>query len=239
MPGHPMTNPILLITRPKRGAERFLARLDPVLLTKVDVVLSPLLEIVPTQNPVDLDAAAAVIFTSANAVSFCPQGQGRIAYCVGEQTAEAAIAHGWRSAFAARDADDLVARLTADAPRSRLVHLAGKHRRGEIAARLTASGIQTDVAEVYDQALLSLTVEAQSALASEARVLLPLFSPRTAGHFAAELQSVQNLQIVAISAAVVEALGENAPEDVIIAKAPTGKDMVQCIEKQLRTYSLA
>lgn len=239
MPGHPMTNPILLITRPKRSAERFLARLDPVLLTKVDVVLSPLLEIVPTQNPVNLDAAAAVIFTSANAVSFCPQGQGRIAYCVGEQTAEAANAHGWRSAFAARDADDLVARLTADALRSRLVHLAGKHRRGEIAARLTANGVQTDVVEVYDQALLSLTVEAQSALASDARVLLPLFSPRTAGHFAAEFQSVQNLQIVAISAAVVEALGENAPEDVIIAKAPTGKDMVQCIEKQLRTYSLA
>jgi uroporphyrinogen-III synthase len=234
-----MTNPILLITRPKRGAERFIARLDPVLLTKVDVVLSPLLEIVPTQNPVDLDAATAVVFTSANAVSFCPQGQGRIAYCVGEQTAEAAIAHGWRSAFAARDADDLVARLTADAPGSRLVHLAGKHRRGEIAARLTANGVQTDVVEVYDQVLLPLTTEAQAALASETRVLLPLFSPRTAGHFAAELQSVQNLQIVAISAAVVEALGENAPEDVIIAKAPTGKDMVHCIEKQLRTYSLA
>jgi len=239
MPGHPMTNPILLITRPKRGAERFIARLDPVLLTKVDVVISPLLEIVPTQNPVDLDAATAVVFTSANAVSFCPQGQGRIAYCVGEQTAEAAIAHGWRSAFAARDADDLVARLTADAPGSRLVHLAGKHRRGEIAARLTANGIQTDVVEVYDQVLLPLTKEAQAALASETRVLLPLFSPRTAGHFAAELQSVQNLQIVAISAAVVKALGENAPEDVIIAKAPTGKDMVHCIEKQLRTYSLA
>ncbi|WP_025047469.1 uroporphyrinogen-III synthase [Sulfitobacter mediterraneus] len=236
-----MTNPILLITRPKRGAERFIARLDPVLLTKVDVVLSPLLEIVPTQNPVDLDAATAVVFTSANAVSFCPQGQGqgRIAYCVGEQTAEAAIAHGWRSAFAARDADDLVARLTADAPGSRLVHLAGKHRRGEIAARLTANGVQTDVVEVYDQVLLPLTTEAQAALASETRVLLPLFSPRTAGHFAAELQSVQNLQIVAISAAVVEALGENAPEDVIIAKAPTGKDMVHCIEKQLRTFSLA
>ena len=239
MPGHPMTNPILLITRPKRGAERFIARLDPVLLTKVDVVLSPLLEIVPTQNPVDLDAATALVFTSANAVSFCPQGQGRIAYCVGEQTAEAAIAHGWRSAFAARDADDLVARLTADAPGSRLVHLAGKHRRGEIAARLTANGVQTDVVEVYDQVLLPLTTEAQAALASETRVLLPLFSPRTAGHFAAELQSVQNLQIVAISAAVVEALGENAPEDVIIAKAPTGKDMVHCIEKQLRTFSLA
>lgn len=239
MPGHSMTKPILLMTRPKQSAERFLARLDPVLLTKVDVVLSPLLEIVPTQNPVDLDAATAVIFTSANAVSFCSQGQGRTAYCVGEQTAEAAIAHGWRSAFAARDADDLVARLTGNAPRSRLVHLAGKHRRGEIAARLSANGVQTEVAEVYDQALLSLTVEAQAALASETRVLLPLFSPRTAGHFAAEFEVAQNLQIVAISAAVVEAMGEKAPVDAIIAQALTGKEMVQSVEKQLHTYSLA
>jgi uroporphyrinogen-III synthase len=214
MPRHSMTKPILLITRPKRSAEKFLARLDPTLLTKVDVVLSPLLEIVPP-------------------------GQGRTAYCVGEQTAEAATAQGWRVAFAARDADDLVARLSVDAPSGPLTHLAGKHRRGEIAARLAQIGIETEVIEVYDQALVPLTADAQAALCSETRVLLPLFSPRTAGHFAAEFRSVQNLQIVAISAAVVDALGEKAPVDVIIAKAPTGKDMVQCIEKQLRTYSLA
>jgi uroporphyrinogen-III synthase len=239
MPRHSMTKPILLITRPKRSAEKFLARLDPTLLTKVDVVLSPLLEIVPTQAVVDLDVSAAVIFTSANAVQFGPPGQGRTAYCVGEQTAEAATAQGWRVAFAARDADDLVARLSVDAPSGPLTHMAGKHRRGEIAARLAQIGIETEVIEVYDQALVPLTADAQAALCSETRVLLPLFSPRTAGHFAAEFRSVQNLQIVAISAAVVDALGEKAPVDVIIAKAPTGKDMVQCIEKQLRTYSLA
>ena len=239
MPGHSMTKPILLITRPKPSAQRFLARLDPLLLSKVDIVLSPLLEIVPTPNTIELDAPDAVIFTSANALQFCPRGHGRMAYCVGTQTGQAASAQGWNVGYVARDAEDLIAQLQSDPPKSPLVHLAGKHRRGEIASRLSVLGIRTRVIEVYDQALLPLSAEAQTALASETRVLLPLFSPRTAGHFAAEFQEAQNVQIVAISAAVVAALGEKAPANVIIAKAPTGKDMVQCIEKQLRIYSLA
>ncbi|MFT6676862.1 MAG: uroporphyrinogen-III synthase [Sulfitobacter sp.] len=235
-----MDKPSLLLTRPRHSAERVLARLNPAALAGWDVVISPLLAIIPLEFSADQTPVTAAVFSSANALAFVPDGGGRPAYCVGEQTSAAAQARGWRVKITAQTADDLADGLIAQMQDDQgpLTHFAGRHRRGDIAQRLTAAGLPTQVIEVYDQQLHHLSTAAQARVQGRARVLVPLFSPRTAGHFAAELINPQNVLVLAMSSAVADALGEVPDIMVQIAPAPTGKEMLNALEKQLRDHSL-
>lgn len=226
------------MTRPQDASAAFVARLDPKVLERATICLSPLLEIVPVETDVTPDAYAGVVFTSAQAVRFVAQGSGRPAYCVGTRTAEVATARGWRVDRVAQDADALVSSLSGAPVEGPLLHLAGQHRRGEIAERLTSLGMQTDVAVVYDQVLRPLTAAAQQALAGPSRVIVPLFSPRTAAQFAAEAVSANHVTLIAISQAVADAAAGLAAEALHIAKAPTGEDMRRAVEKLLPEDSL-
>ena len=155
-----MPQPRLLLTRPQPGAAQFLERLSPAL--RAGAVISPLIEIVPTGVAVDLAAFAGVIFTSANGVAHAPKGGGMTAYCVGPQTTEAAGEAGWQAQMAGLDAKAMIATLSGCAEIGPLLHLAGRHRRGDVAGILSASGLTTEVATVYEQHLLPLTAEAQA-----------------------------------------------------------------------------
>jgi uroporphyrinogen-III synthase len=232
-----MIKPSLLLTRPETQSHALAAQLDPRLLAGVEVVISPLLRIVPTGVVPDLGPDTGAIFTSARAVELAPPGQGRMAICVGERTARAAAASGWRIAETAETADALVAALQ-DRPGGALVHLAGKHRRGEIASRLTAAGWQVAEITLYDQEPAALTPQARALLTSEGPVIVPLYSPRSAALFAAQAGPARGITVVAISAAVIEALGDFRPDEVILADRPTGEDMCQGIEKALTRASL-
>lgn len=235
----PATDRALLMTRPKQAAEQFVARLDPTLISAVQIVHSPLLQIVPQQSKADPARYNAVIFTSATAVGFAGHGQGQHAFCVGARTAQAAQDSGWRVRIVAQDADALVEKLQAMPGTGPLLHLAGAHRRGEIATRLGNAGTPVDVSVLYDQALLPLNNAAKSLLAGKTPVIVPLFSPRTAVQFAKAAASSAPVHVVAISAAVAAPLDRLNGTEVRIVAAPTGDAMLQEVELLLRKDSLA
>ncbi len=225
----------LLLTRTQADAARFVAQLDAGLLATTEIVIAPLLRIEGVDGAVDLDGASAVIFSSAKAVGFAPVGAGRRAYCVGAVTAEAAEAKGWRVQQVAQTADDLVAALDAAGP---LVHLSGRHQRGDIAERLTARGIPCTRQVLYDQPLQPLDPAAQRVLEGDKPVIVPLFSPRIAGQFAKEARDLTQAHVLAISPAVAEAFGAGRPAALRIAAEPTGIEMRRGVEKLLRETSL-
>lgn len=227
----------LLMTRPFRQSEGFIARLDPAVLTGVRIVVAPLLDIVATGAVPELEPYDGVIFTSAQGVEFAPAGGGRAAYCVGLRTAEAARARGWEVEQVARTAAELATAL-AKVQARRLLHLAGRHRRGDIAADLRHSGKSVDVHVLYDQHARPLSPQAHRALASADRIIVPLFSPRSAALFAKAAPEMGQAIVVALSAAVAEGLGGLKAQDLHVASAPTAKEMIYSVEKLLRHSSL-
>ncbi|WP_276151430.1 MULTISPECIES: uroporphyrinogen-III synthase [unclassified Sulfitobacter] len=224
----------LLLTRPRDSAERFLARLPTAPLKGVQLCISPLLEIEPTGEKPDLSQTKGVIFTSARAVALAPPGSGGDAYCVGAQTAAAARMAGWDVRLEAQTADALVAMMRDLRIEGKLLHLAGAHRRGQIAARLREAGTQVDVITLYDQRLRPLTDAAREMLAGEGPVIVPLFSPRTAEQFVNQTKAFSAVVVAAISPAVGAVLGGKSLKGLHIAKAPTGDEMARLVEMLLR-----
>ena len=230
--------PFLLLTRPAHSNLRFLRALSSEVRARAEVVQSPLLEIVATGAPCDLDPKARIIFTSPNGVRFGPDGAGRTVYCVGEKTAEAAMERRWHVGHVAQTAQELIASLISKRVEGPLHHLAGRHRRGEIAERLTAAGVPTTVVTLYEQRALRLSPDAQAALCSGRMVIAPVFSPRTAKLLVQDAGSLARCLVIAISASVSEVFEGAVLEKLLVAKAPTGKDMRVHVENLLSDTSL-
>ncbi len=220
----------LLMTRPQDASERFVGQLSDAARAVLDVQIAPLMEIVPTGADLDLNGTDAVIFTSGNGVRLAPDGAGRAAFCVGRRTAAHASNRGWDVQHVAADAEHLIAAMSTGFRPRRITHLAGRHRRGEIDARLRDEGWQVDVVELYEQHLCPLSANARALLSGEAPVILPLFSPRTAAHLSQQINVLTNTQVVALSDAVAGALNTGLSEHLHVVGAPTGDMMAQCVE---------
>lgn len=234
-----MTQAALLITRPHARALHFKAQLSQDVQRNVKIVISPLLEIVSTGVQPDITNYAGAIFTSANAVSLVPEGAEKPAYCVGSVTAERAKVAGWRVSAQELNADDLVARIAGMKPQGPLLHPAGRHRRGDIAARLTTLGIKTDVQVLYDQKPLPLSEQARALFKREGQILIPLFSPRSATQFVEQAPHLRGVTVVCISDAVAQRCKGSGVASVITVPAPTSLEMLRSVEKVLRSTSLA
>ena len=232
-----MKRPHLLITRPQASADSFVARLSHDIQAQSSVLVSPLMKIVPAGEKPNLLGYSGVIFTSVNAVECAPMGNGRSAHCVGGTTTKIAIAAGWKVLSTAINADGLIDNIINAGATGPFIHLAGRHRRGEIAEKLSIQGTHVDVHTLYDQQLLPLSEEAQSFLNGEARVVVPLFSPRTAKHFIEQAQRLDRVTVIAISDAVASLCkGVHA---IQIAEAPTREEMIRSVEKALCDITLA
>lgn len=229
--GQPVTNPmpIVLLTRPAAQSKAFAAQIL-AMRPYAKIVVSPLVDIIRTEDQPDVSGVSGVIFTSRNAIVPAPNS-GLTAWCVGDRTAQEALQAGWNARAAEGDAESLVSLIQAHAPEGRLVHLRGAISRGDIAKRLTASGIQTDEIEIYQQPLLPVSAQMASVLAGKTPVILPLFSPRTARHFADVAEVKAPLHIIAMSAAVAKEVEEIRYETCLIAPRPTAAAMIEAIGK--------
>lgn len=223
--------PLILLTRPLADAEGFAALLADMGVT-AEVVFSPIVEIVPTEADVDLTNISGVIFSSRNSVA-AVAGHDMPAWCVGEATAAAARAKGWRAVAADGDAESLYARVLADTPNGPLLHIRGEISRGDLAERLTKVGIKTDEVVVYRQAVRPLSGRAKQALMRENPVIVPLFSPRAAAQFARQGPYHAPLHMVVMSEAVREPLGELPVETVVLAEKKEAKAMANAVARLL------
>lgn len=217
----------LLLTRTQINAQRVLDALEERLGTRPKAVISPLLQIVDL--PVGKVTETELVLTS-------PEGARRVAqlklegraWCVGQRTAEIASAAGLQTQCADGDAQALLGMILRN-DTGALVHLAGRHRRGDLAQRLSAQGRPCRVVEAYDQTARPLTPEANALLEGEHPVLVPLFSPRSATLFQNQAQSARaHLHYIAISPDTARGL---AP--VTVAAAPRFENMIDAITKAL------
>ena len=193
---------LVLLTRPRRDAERFAAALET--RSDVDVLIAPLMEILPIGEPVDTSGYPTLLFTSANAVPQAVPAPGKMAFCVGDATAAAARAAGFDAQSARGDAAALIAVLRGARPGTPILHLRGAHARGDVAEQLTRSGLRTEEIAVYRQADRKLDTAARDAIAASARVIAPVFSPRSAQRLLDEVPPHPALTVVAISPAAAE-----------------------------------
>lgn len=228
----------LILTRPAAANARFAEQLPESLRSRCAVVQSPLLAIVPVEVDYEVGPEDAVIFTSSAAVPLVPPGRDRRAFCVGEATTAAAHQAGWHAIFCGETSEALLAFLAAYPLRARTWHLAGRHTRGQIAERLTSAGLDVARVAVYDQELVSLSDEAQAVLHGNDPVLVPMFSPRTAAHFARNVTTPQALYLLALSPAVAEPLEQLDVQTLEIAESPTAEAMICGLEKLVAQISL-
>ncbi|MGR3541843.1 MAG: uroporphyrinogen-III synthase [Hasllibacter sp.] len=152
-------------------------------------------------------AGTVPIFTSARGAAACGPGTGP-AWCVGPRTAEVARARGWDPLDGGGTAEALVRAVLGAPGTGPLLHVRGRHARGEVARTLRAAGRQADEIVAYEQPLLDPPQAAIRALRSDRALVVPLLSPRGAAHFAALARNASApLHIVALSAAVADGWG--------------------------------
>lgn len=227
--------PLILLTRPIAQAERFADLCRDAFAEKAEILIAPMQEIVLRDLP-PIPPNAALIFTSENGVRAYQAAGGQAgltAYCVGDRTARVAAEAGLQALSAGGAAGDLVELIRRDTPDGPLIHLHGTHVRGEIAEQLGAAGFNVAGHVAYDQRSLSLTEEARGALTGPRRVIVPLFSPRSAALFAAELPDGATAEPICISVATKAALPLALQSGAGVANAPTGAAMLKALARQL------
>ncbi len=225
--------PVLLLTRPREASDALAAEIALRLGDTVDVVVSPLIEIGHLPGPLALSGVRGLIFTSGHGVEAAAAltpNRDLPAYCVGPSTTRQADAAGWRAEMAGPDAEALVRRLKALRPDAPLLHLRGRHARGDIAGQLGAAGLPVREQIVYEQRPLPLSDAALACLQGHAPVIAPLFSPRSARLFA-EASPEPVAAVAAISHAVADALPDGFARRVAVAEAPNGEAMLTLLEK--------
>ena len=225
--------PVLLMTRPRVQSDRFVASLPQALCSRLSVVTSPVIEIVPL-HLADRPDPSGVIFTSRNGVeigSDLIHDRAAPAYCVGEATTRAALARGWQAQTVGADAAEFLTRLSALSPPTPLLHLRGRHSRGAIAESLTKAGLPTSERVIYDQPSVPLTKDAQAALEAGS-VLAPVFSPRSAAELADQIDGARDLHLLALSPAVAVELSNILAQGLHVCAAPNASEMRKLVIEQ-------
>lgn len=228
----PSDMPTLLLTRSRPQSERF-AKLCSKRLRTTNVIISPIIRIIPITDGIDLSEFAGVVLTSENgarALSSLAGVSGIRAWCVGDRTAEVARGLGMRTVSAGGDSNALVTLLEERSPEGILLHAHGARTRGDVVGRLRTAGLQAESRMVYEQVRIPLTKTAQACLNGDGPVTLPLFSPRSARLVGdAALTATAPLAIVALSQSVAEAWSGPAPGQLAVAESPDVPNMLESV----------
>ncbi|MEO8243532.1 MAG: uroporphyrinogen-III synthase [bacterium] len=231
--------PVILLTRPAPQSEQFAAAVR-VRFPDCPVVLSPLLAPVYFAPPIPPRDWTAVIFTSRTAVQSVERNAAygaalpKLAFCVGNGTAQAATELGLHAISADGTSEDLLTLIRDHAPGGPLLYLHGREMREDLAEMLNSAGIETVSLTTYAQEAVALSPEAILTLHSGAPVIAPIFSPRTGAILARQLPhppSGLTLCIVAISSAVDGIAGA----EMVVARQPTADAVLNAIANKLQS----
>jgi len=223
----------ILLTRPEAQSHRFAAGLSEALAPGFCVILSPLLRIEPLDVVLDLRGVGHLLLTSLNGVRAATRltvARDLPVSCVGKKTALAARKAGFSVRVVAPDSARLIAQLRARGPVARpYLYLRGQRVAHPIAALLGRAGITAREQVVYAQHDLPLNDAARRVLDGKNRVILPLFSPRTAQVFSTEARDLdlQQTTAVCLSAKVARKLDQGRFFRVLVAQHPDAAALQQ------------
>jgi uroporphyrinogen-III synthase len=225
---------ILLLTRPEAASARTRAEVER-LCPGARIVASPVMEVVPVPAVLDTVPRGLILTSENGAAAGGVLGlpPGMRAWCVGGRTAEVARAAGFDAVSAEGDAEALI-RLILSAPEEGpLLHLRGEHARGDIAPRLRAAGCEATDLVAYRQADRDLSGDALTVLAGVERVVLPVYSPRSAEILARQGPFAAPLTVIAISDAARRAAERLAATNIRQIDNPDGQSMLSAIVDSL------
>ena len=221
--------PRLILTRPLEQAKRFAKQAS----LGLEVVYAPLLQIemLGVGNINDYDS---VIVTSENGAQSLKGANwgGETVYCVGPRTSKSIAELGVVTTEFGGDAASLIDGLIEANPKGRLLHLRGRHGRGDISKTLREAGVDCDERIAYEQHALKFPPDLAKQLAEGAVDLLPLFSPRSAKLFVASCPSAPSAGVVCLSDAVAAELPKNAFGSIEICASPNGDAMREALSRR-------
>lgn len=223
---------LILITRPRDGAETFAARLRDRLGPDADICVAPLIEIVHLDGLPDLAQFGSLIFTSAHAVaSFAGATPRRdfTCYVVGEATAEAARGAGFTPLTGSGTGRDLAEMILRGNPATPCLYVRGKNVALDLAHHLNAAGTETEQAIVYRQDPVPLDDAALTRISQSGNLVAPVFSAQSARLLLEALPMRTSLQIAAISKAVADLIPADRTAQVEVAMAPDASAMLDCV----------
>lgn len=207
-----------------------------------DLLIAPLSGIVPLAFDASVfKGARGLLLTSVNAVPAVaqvardmPEIAGLPAFCVGPATMQAAQEAGFEAYNCGGDAVAMVRYLTARRPEGPLVHAHGVHLARDLVAALQPEGMEPRSLQVYEARATNWPPEVLTQLQARPAGQLcvaPLFSPRAALRFMQELQGaqLQDLRMVAISAACADNLPPDLRRGCRIARTPDAEGMMAAI----------
>lgn len=210
----------LILTRPADRSEAFLSLCERRMNRRLSSIISPVIDIVPTGDIPDLNAYRTIILTSASAVAlFSDAGVliGKKVATVGERTAALAREAGADAKCLGENVEAFLAQgFGLEGP---CLHCHGRHVRGDLAEKLTALGVSCDEVVIYDQISRPLSSAARAVLTGQGKVVLPLFSPRTAQLVAQAGPVTAPCTVIAMSDAVARAWPGDG--DIRVAQEPT------------------
>ena len=224
----------ILLTRPAAQSLRFARELRQA-LGDVPIVISPLMAPQYLNPSIPSGDFAAVILVSGAAVDAAKRISAAgavlpsLAYCVGNRTAAAAKAAGFRAHSANGDAAALLAMIVALKPGGPLLFLRGHDSSGNIENTLFSAGIETVSAIVYQQVAQPLTAKATALLHQAQPVIVPLFSPRSAHLFQSEIARISSatpLWVAALSPAIAAVLDGKTATRLQIATHSDSASMI-------------
>ncbi|MGD9916509.1 MAG: uroporphyrinogen-III synthase [Paenirhodobacter sp.] len=229
----PEDRPTLLLTRPRAGSERFAQQFRARFGADWPVLVAPLLEIVPTGAA--LPEAENLIFTSEQAVApvaAISAPRGRRAYCVGARTGEAACAAGFAVIEGPGDGAALAELIRAAPPGGKLLHARGAEVAFSMAEALNSAGIETIEAVVYRQDPQPPGAELRAALAAEAPLLVPVFSPRSGRLLAEAARGARApLWLAPLSPAIAQSCATLPIERCEVAPRPDAEALLEALQR--------
>lgn len=215
-----------------------------------ETIHSPVMGIEFEPNDIDLSRIAALAFTSANGLRAFEKSSGvrdLPVFAVGTTTAQAAHEAGFQQIIAAggdvAQLSDIIGMRQDLIPRGKTVlHVAGTHRKGDLAAALGAQGIDCVRLQLYRAGPVTrISHELKEALLDDRRASLcvSLFSPRSADLFIGQLNSadlseaVRDCVCLCLSPAVAEAAGKLIWRDILVSEKTDSAAMISLLSASM------
>ena len=221
-------NPIVLLTRPTQSSELLLGALKKV-AGAFRPYFCPAFEYEPVEYPeASFDAA---IFTSKTGVKFAPRGNGRVAWCVGEATAQMAQAKGYLTKTGTGNAMDLSKMILRSDLRDRIIHFRGENVRIDLKTILGAAGLTCTDTVVYRTVVAAVPDGLPDVLDSTDVFIVPVFSGETVSIIGDWGLDLNRAWVVAISEEVASDAQRLNPKGISTAANPNLDEMVRIMTR--------
>ena len=232
--------PKLIITRPVDAANLFASFFEKE-LKKEQIIISPVLEIKFFKRPKTLKKIHCLIFTSSNGVKAAGQATNSHikALCVGDRTTKLASSLGYSAEKFGDNVEQLLNTLSkGEKIDGDILHIHGKYTKGDLVNQLREAGFLCNEWIGYDQIAQNLSLPALSAFEKGDKVILPIFSERTALLLKKQIPTFERCHIIAISSAVANVFLDVRTGSISEAQTPDLAEMKSLTKKVLQNVSL-